>query len=207
MKLDPFGTNDEFDDGRTSGGPGYYRPATLISAWATAPYFHNNALGLYNRDPSVKGRMIAFNDGIRKLFWNKERPLNTRDGVVYVPPGDLRAEGSAAAKNDPGYIYRLPVDTYVMFQPGFIRPLIEGLLVGLVGMTVGGFLFTVLSFWSWVILAVVLAVLAIWGRARHAGVFLLLLALVLALVLALTGMGGYSGMVTGTLMMAADRPA
>ena len=206
VKLDPFGTNDEFDDGRTAGGPGYYRPATLISAWATAPYFHNNALGLYNRDPSVKGRMIAFTDGIRKLLWNKERPLNTRDGVVYIPPGDLRAEGSATAKNDPGYIYRLPVDTYVMFQPGFIRPLIEGLLVGHLGMTVGRFLFTVLSFWSWVILAVVLAVLAVWGRARHAGVFLLLLALALALVLVLTGVGGYSGTVTGTLMMAATGP-
>ena len=49
-------------------GPGYYRPATLISAWATAPYFHNNALGLYNRDPSVKGRMIAFTDGIGSSY-------------------------------------------------------------------------------------------------------------------------------------------
>ena len=61
--------------------------------------------------------------------------------------------------------------------------------------TLGNFLFTVLSFWSWVILAVIFIILIFRGRARHAGMCLLLLALVLAAVLALTGMGGYSGTV------------
>jgi hypothetical protein len=203
VKLDPFGTNDEFEDGRKFGGPGYFRPATLISIWATAPFFHNNALGIYPQDTSVKGRLIAFDDAIRKLLWNEQRPRYERQGVTYVPPGDLRPKKSAAAANDPGYIYRLPVDTHVLFQPGFIRPIIEGLLIGYTGIAVGKFLFTVLSFWWWAVLTVVFLILIFKGRARHAGIFLLLLALALAAVLALTGMGGYGGTVVGTLMMGA----
>jgi hypothetical protein len=175
----------------------------LISIWATAPFFHNNALGIYTQDSSVKGRLIAFDDAIRKLLWNRERPGYERGGRTYVPPGDLRAEGSAVAAGDPGYIYRLPVDTRVLFQPGFIRPIIEGLLVGYVGKIAGAFLFTVLSFWWWVVLALVFAILVFRGRAREAGVLLLFLAIGLAAVLALTGMGGYSGTVVGTLMMGA----
>ncbi|MEO6788579.1 MAG: hypothetical protein ABI318_20855, partial [Chthoniobacteraceae bacterium] len=205
VALDPFGTNDQYSDGRPkgNGGPGYFRPATLISIWASAPFFHNNALGIYTHDTSVEGRLTAFDDAVRKLLWNAQRPGYERGGRTYVPPGDLRAEGSAAAANDPGYIYRLPVDTRVQFQPGFIRPIIEGTLVGLVGKTTGAFLFTVLSFWWWVILALIFVILVFKGRARHAGVFLLLLALGLAAVLALTGMGGYTGSVVATLMMAA----
>ncbi len=202
-----YGTNDEFTDGRLKGGPGYFRPATLISIWATAPFFHNNALGIYTQDTSVKGRLIAFDDAIRKLLWKKQRPGYDReyehDRRTYVPPGDLRAQGSTSSANDPGYIYRLPVDTHVLFQPGFIRPIIEGLLVGYTGRTVGPLLFTIISFWSWFILTLIFAFLAIKAQARLAGVFLLLLAVVLAAVLALTGMGGYGGTAIGTLMMGA----
>lgn len=55
------------------GGPGYYRTPSLISIWATAPFFHNNALGIFNGDPSVKGRMAAFDDAVRKLLWPERR--------------------------------------------------------------------------------------------------------------------------------------
>lgn len=55
------------------GGPGYYRPASLISLWATAPFFHNNGLGAYRKDPSVRGRMIAFDDAVEKLLWPERR--------------------------------------------------------------------------------------------------------------------------------------
>jgi hypothetical protein len=198
---DEFGTNDEFDDGRTRGGPGYFRPATLISIWATAPFFHNNALGIYTHDTSVTGRMIAFDDAIRKLLWNEQRPGYERDGRTYVPPGDLRAQGSTVSASDPGYIYRLPNDTFVMFQPGFIRPLIEGLLVGTFGRGVGPLIFYLLSVGWWVILLILFVALAIWGRARQAGVFLLLLAVVLSVALALSGATGYGGTVVGALMM------
>ena len=201
-KADPkFGTNDEYDDGREKGGPGYYRPASLISVWATAPYFHNNALGIYTHDPSVQGRLLAFNDGIRKLLWNDQRPRHERDGFTYVPPGDLRVDGSPSSKNDPGYIYRLPIDTFVMFQPGFIRPLIEGLLVGTFGSGVGTLIFYFLSIGWWVVLLILFVALAIWGRARHAGVFLLLLAIILAVALTLSGAAGYGGTVVGALMV------
>jgi hypothetical protein len=201
---DEFGTNDEFE--AEGGGPGYFRPATLISIWATAPFFHNNALGIYTHDTSVKGRMIAFDDAIRKLLWKAQRPGYERDyegeKVSYTPPGDLRPDGSASsAANDPGYIYRLPVDTYVEFQPGFIPLIIKGLLNGLFGLWLGGIAFSFLTFWVWVILVILLAVLAIRGRARHAGILLLLLAILLAVILIATGMGGYSGMLTGVLMI------
>jgi hypothetical protein len=55
------------------GGPGYYRTASLISVWSSAPLLHNNSLGEYTGDPSVAGRMKAFNDAITKLLWPEKR--------------------------------------------------------------------------------------------------------------------------------------
>jgi hypothetical protein len=51
------------------GGRGYYRTPTLISMWATAPYFHNNALGDYYvmREDGTKG--FFANDGQRIGRW------------------------------------------------------------------------------------------------------------------------------------------
>ncbi len=56
-----------------AGGPGFYRVPTLIGIWARAPFLHNNALGSYVADPSVGGRMWAFDDAIRKMFWKGKR--------------------------------------------------------------------------------------------------------------------------------------
>ncbi len=55
------------------GGRGYYRVPTLISIWATAPFFHNNALGRFNNDPSLKGRLEAFDDAVARLLWPEKR--------------------------------------------------------------------------------------------------------------------------------------
>jgi hypothetical protein len=55
------------------GGNGYYRTASLISLWSSAPLLHNNTLGVFTGDPSVKGRMTAFNDAIEKLLWPEKR--------------------------------------------------------------------------------------------------------------------------------------
>ena len=55
------------------GGPGYYRVPTLVGIWAGAPFLHNNSLGDYNADPSVEGRMRAFDDAIDKMFWPEKR--------------------------------------------------------------------------------------------------------------------------------------
>jgi hypothetical protein len=70
--YNPFdGSTNKFQ--MPAGGPGYYRVPTLVSMWATAPFFHNNALGKYTGDPSVKGRMEAFDDAIAKLLWPEKR--------------------------------------------------------------------------------------------------------------------------------------
>ena len=199
------GTNDEFDDGRTSGGPGYMRPPSLISVWATAPFFHNNALGLYNANPSVAGRVEAFQDGIHRLLYNSRRSLpfrsqnylaDTQSGDC-TPPGDLRFQSSPAAASDPGYVYRLPVDTYFDFRAGYIPQLIIGV--------VGKGVFALISTWIWV-LAVLAALLVAWkGRPRHAGMLVLAGGAVFAALLAVTGLGGAGGSVGGAMtMVAAD---
>ncbi|MEO6001575.1 MAG: hypothetical protein ABIZ04_01530 [Opitutus sp.] len=56
-----------------AGGPGYYRTASLVSLWTSAPFLHNNALGKFTGDPSVAGRMDAFNDAAEKLLWPEKR--------------------------------------------------------------------------------------------------------------------------------------
>jgi len=53
--------------------PGYYRTASLVSVWSSAPLLHNNMLGKFNGDPSVAGRLDAFNDAIEKLLWPEKR--------------------------------------------------------------------------------------------------------------------------------------
>ena len=55
-------------------GPGYYRVPSLVSLWSSAPFLHNNALGKFTGDPSVAGRMEAFNDAVEKLLWPEKRP-------------------------------------------------------------------------------------------------------------------------------------
>ena len=54
-------------------GAGYYRVPSLVSLWSSAPFFHNNMLGTFNGDPSVPGRLAAFQDAAEKLFWPEKR--------------------------------------------------------------------------------------------------------------------------------------
>ncbi len=60
-------------------GHGYYRVPSLIAVWATAPLLHNNSLGVPTRDPSVPGRLAAFDDAMNKMF----HPA-LRDGVKSI---------------------------------------------------------------------------------------------------------------------------
>jgi cytochrome c5 len=53
--------------------PGYYRVPSLVSVWSSAPLLHNNTLGKFTGDPSVAGRLDAFNDAIEKLLWPEKR--------------------------------------------------------------------------------------------------------------------------------------
>ena len=151
----------------------------LISIWATSPLLHNNTLGLYNHDPSVRGRLAAFNDAIDKLLWKqKRRPdPNHHDG-------DLRYRRPDLAGRDPGFIYRATADTSLIFQPGFIRPILVGVL--------GNFLTGFLTFWLWVILFAVLLLIAIFGP-RGEGLIFLLVGLLRHRFLVITGARGSTG--------------
>ena len=72
------------------GGRGYYRTASLTSIWATAPFLHNNSVGVFVKDPSVQGRMTAFNDAMVKMLWPERRlgvqsiPVTTVDSSVTI---------------------------------------------------------------------------------------------------------------------------
>lgn len=81
-------------------GGGYYRTPSLINIWATAPFLHNNMLGKYTGDPSVKGRLAAFDDAAEKLLWPEKRLgmptmkvtgadsiLKIRDIEIRIPAG------------------------------------------------------------------------------------------------------------------------
>ena len=72
------------------GGRGYHRAPSLVSMWSSAPYFHNNALGIFTNDPTVAGRMKAFQDAVEKLLWPKKRKdvayCKSRWGMPFCPP-------------------------------------------------------------------------------------------------------------------------
>ena len=70
------------------GSKAYYRTPTLVSIWATAPYLHNNSLGEFNGDPSIAGRMAAYEDGMSKLLW-PERRLGIRSMKVTTEDSGL----------------------------------------------------------------------------------------------------------------------
>jgi mono/diheme cytochrome c family protein len=72
------------------GGPGYYRPPSLISLWTSAPFLHNNTIGPREpADPSVAGRMKAFQDSIEKLLLIQPREnivwRTTKTSYIFIP--------------------------------------------------------------------------------------------------------------------------
>jgi cytochrome c5 len=101
---------------------GYYRTPSLINCWATAPYLHNNMLGLFNNDPSVQGRMAAYQDATEKLLWpekrlgkatikvtGKDSILKIRDIEIHFPAGtpiDLFANINLYAQLQPVEVLR-----------------------------------------------------------------------------------------------------
>ena len=85
------------------GGPGFYRVPSLLSIWATAPLLHNNSLGLFNNDPSVNGRLEAFDDGIRKLLWPARR----------LESSSYNGATAERLKKDQGLIWRTPQETHL----------------------------------------------------------------------------------------------
>jgi len=70
---DPSGNDRDRKWTVPSPGRGYYRPASLVSVWSSAPLLHNNAIGKHVHGVSVDERMEAFNDAINKLLWTENR--------------------------------------------------------------------------------------------------------------------------------------
>jgi|GEM_PF-749617 len=208
--ADQFGNNASYRP--RGGGPGYYRPATLASLWSTAPFIHNNTIGgFYPRrqgdttinPTSVRGRLDAFDDAIRRVLWKKHRATPGLNGEVSFErlPGDLRqtdhwATKDASGNMDPGYIYRLPQETRIVFEATFVRQLIRGVT--------GPLVLSVLQWWLWV------ALLALWTFAfykagtRHVGILFVGLGVLVAGICLLTGVGRLTGTVMGALLGAAS---
>ncbi|HEX4961965.1 MAG TPA: hypothetical protein VF173_14080 [Thermoanaerobaculia bacterium] len=121
---DPF-TGEPRPYTMPAGGRGYTRPASLISLWSTAPYLLNNSVGLFNGDPSVKGRMAAFQDGIEKMLWPEKRD---KDPVL----GD-KVPGLIDRTTAPSYL-RVPVGYLPPFAPQ-LAPIVKALAPSVVGTT------------------------------------------------------------------------
>jgi len=136
--------NDAFE--APGGGRGYYRPPSLVSVWATAPFLHNNSVGIFNNDPSVEGRMEAFNDAISKLLVQARRDENdTRPWEVLVAeaakkrylgyqdeslnwkaPDQDGADATRLAK-DHGLIWRTTQETSIEIPASQLGGLADGL--------------------------------------------------------------------------------
>src|SRR6185436_5974871 len=122
--LPPVGTikirhpvsGKEMDYTLPGGGRGYIRPASLISAWSTAPFLQNNTVGPFEWSPSVEARMRSFQRSIEQLLWPERRD---KDPLF-------------ANENRPGVgvIDRITVDSYVEVPEGYIPAPLRG-LVGL----------------------------------------------------------------------------
>jgi len=101
------------------GGPGYYRVPSLMGIWATAPLLHNNGIGIFTGDPSVEGRLKAFNDAITKLLWPEKRAgfasiiRTTIESDVQVPAPYLPRELQSLAQNGFLRIGPIPAGTPV----------------------------------------------------------------------------------------------
>ncbi|MBN9521320.1 hypothetical protein J0H58_22835 [bacterium] len=145
---DPFsGAEKEYSP--PGGGPGYYRVPTLISVWATAPFLHNNALGLFNNEVTVDGRLAAYEDAMARLLWPERR--HEPSSQWYWPGGDKPAGAVPDAwflgKHDPaqlpkdaapdglatkqreadgGWVWRTTAECYLQFSGPHVPTLLGG---------------------------------------------------------------------------------
>jgi mono/diheme cytochrome c family protein len=85
-------------DEKKAQGPGWYRDVPLFGIWATAPFFHNNRLGIYNQDPSVAGRVAAFEEAYNELVnpW-----LRNESGSVQVTTAPITVGGTTLPAGTP----------------------------------------------------------------------------------------------------------
>jgi len=94
-----------------AGGRGYIRPASLISAWSTAPFLQNNAVGKFNPSPSVEARMDSFQDSIEKMLWP-----------------DRRDKDPLLGDKIPGVIDRTTATSYLRVSAGYLPDFLRSLI-------------------------------------------------------------------------------
>jgi hypothetical protein len=106
---DPF-TGEPRSYDMPAGGRGYTRPASLISAWSTAPFLLNNSVGPFEQDPSVDARMRVFNAAIEQMLWPEKRK---HDKLL----GD----------EAPGAIDRTTARSYIRIPEGYLPDMLRDL--------------------------------------------------------------------------------
>ncbi len=126
-----------------AGGRGYTRPPSLIGLWSTAPFLLNNSVGDFYPDPTVAGRMQAFQSAIEQMLWPERRdvdPLLGDKGVGVIERTTSRSYLSVPAGYMPGWAVALRKPLGWLF-PGVldadgglrIGPIPKGTPVGLIG--------------------------------------------------------------------------
>lgn len=94
-----------FDYDMPGGGRGYVRPASLVSVWSSAPFLQNNSVGDFNGDPSVAGRLKAFDQAIEQMLWPEKRARDPIIGnQVPGPSHILRTTATSWLKVPAGYL-------------------------------------------------------------------------------------------------------
>ena len=95
-------------------GRGYTRVPSLVSLWSTAPYLLNNAVGNFEWEGTVDGRMRSFDDSIRKMLWPDTRVSDDEMARHVGLPANR------ALDNVPGYIQRTTATSYLWFPRGYL---------------------------------------------------------------------------------------
>jgi cytochrome c1 len=89
-----------------AGGVGYYRTPSLISIWTSAPFLHNNLVGTFTGDPSVAGRLEAFDSAVEQLLWPDKRKgpdsirRTTQESYLKIPASVLPAAVRGLLRNE-----------------------------------------------------------------------------------------------------------
>jgi hypothetical protein len=134
--VDPINASKVHRFEAPAGGVGYYRPPSLASVWSSAPFLHNNSVGIFTGDPSVAGRMRAFDDAIEKLLWPEKREgiiwRTTDTSRVTVPVVFLSQELKVLAKDKAITLGPIPKGTPINLlanvdptRPGAIKLIAE----------------------------------------------------------------------------------
>ncbi len=114
MKVRNPLTGEERDFTLPGGGRGFTRPASLVSAWSTAPFLQNNTVGPFDPSPSVEARMRVFQASIEQMLWPERR----------------RKDPIFANDNGPGvgWIDRTNSESNIWIPPGYIPDALRNLL-------------------------------------------------------------------------------